>query len=267
MLAHEIAHAAYLDILFENKNKEYGAYLLRKNYNKRFFISLTVMFSILACSLTLYYLYEPPEFLPVSKSIDVDIELVRHDEKQIQPPPPPLKPPPPQKITSTKHLVPIITKDEVDPKDLPPTRDELDSRKIGLITQEGLDMDRTVLPPDDVNKGIIELPVKRDDDVIFRKVEIESSFPGGPNAWQRFLIKTLRYPEPAITLFIQGTVVIRFVVDKEGAISNVEAISGPEELRAEAMRVIKKSGKWNPAIQNGRQVKSYKLQAINFRLE
>ncbi|MFL5748594.1 MAG: energy transducer TonB, partial [Niastella sp.] len=49
--------------------------------------------------------------------------------------------------------------------------------------------------------------------------------------------------------------------------SDVEAISGPNELRAEAVRVIKKSGKWTPAVQNGRQVKSYKKQPIVFRLE
>ena len=66
---------------------------------------------------------------------------------------------------------------------------------------------------------------------------------------------------------IQGTVVVQFIVDKEGNVSDVEAISGPNELREEAVRVIKKSGKWTPAIQNGRQVKSYKKQPIKFRLE
>ena len=60
---------------------------------------------------------------------------------------------------------------------------------------------------------------------------------------------------------------MQFIVDKEGAVSDVEAISGPNELRAEAIRVIKKSGKWEPAVQNGRKVKSYKKQPITFRLE
>ena len=56
------------------------------------------------------------------------------------------------------------------------------------------------------------------------------------------------------------------IVDKEGNVSGVEAVSGPEELRAEAVRVIKKSGKWTPAIQQGRQVKSYKRQPVKFQL-
>jgi protein TonB len=60
--------------------------------------------------------------------------------------------------------------------------------------------------------------------------------------------------------------VVQFIVDKEGMVSDVQAISGPEELRKEAERVIKKSGKWTPAVQNGRQVKSYKKQPIVFQL-
>jgi protein TonB len=61
--------------------------------------------------------------------------------------------------------------------------------------------------------------------------------------------------------------VVKFIVDKEGRVSEVEALSGPTELREEAMRVVRKSGNWIPAIQNGRNVKSYKSQAIVFRLE
>ena len=62
-------------------------------------------------------------------------------------------------------------------------------------------------------------------------------------------------------------VVVEFVVDQDGNLSNVQAISGPEELRREAVRVIKKSGKWNPAIQNGRPVKSYKKQPIIVQIQ
>jgi protein TonB len=116
---------------------------------------------------------------------------------------------------------------------------------------------------------VVEAPkkVEEDWDKTFTKVEIESEFPGGASAWQRYLNKNLRYPQEAQDNEIQGTVVIQFVVDKEGVVSDVQAISGPAELRDEAIRVIKRSGKWTPAIQNGRQVKSYKKQPITFRLE
>jgi len=60
---------------------------------------------------------------------------------------------------------------------------------------------------------------------------------------------------------------VQFIVDKQGVVSDVEAISGPNELREEAVRVIKKSGQWTPAVQNGRQVKSYKKQPIIFQFQ
>ncbi len=118
-------------------------------------------------------------------------------------------------------------------------------------------------------KGVVEAPKKDEEDwdKTFTKVEIESEYPGGASAWQRYLNKSLRYPQEAQDNEIQGTVVVQFIVDKEGMVSDVEAISGPKELRDEAVRVIKKSGKWTPAVQNGRQVKSYKKQPIVFRLE
>jgi TonB family protein len=107
-----------------------------------------------------------------------------------------------------------------------------------------------------------------DDDKTFTEVEIESAFLGGDGAWFRYLNLNLKYPREALDNRIQGTVVVQFIVDKEGKISNVQAVSGPEigGLREEAVRVIKKSGRWTPAIQHGRQVNSYKKQPIVFRL-
>ena len=112
-------------------------------------------------------------------------------------------------------------------------------------------------------------PDSDDYDKTFTKVEIESAFPGGDAAWLRFLNAHLRYPDEAVNKRIQGTVVVQFVVDKQGNVSDVQAISGPliGGLREEAVLVIKNSGKWTPAIQGGRQVKSYKKQPIVFKLE
>jgi periplasmic protein TonB len=105
-------------------------------------------------------------------------------------------------------------------------------------------------------------------DVIYTKVEIESVYPGGQQAWFRFMANTLRYPDEAVNKEIQGTVIVQFIVDTTGNVSNIEAISGPLTggLREEAVRVIKKSGNWIPAVQNGRKVKSYKKQPLVFSL-
>jgi protein TonB len=190
-------------------------------------------------------------------------------EKKEEPPlPTPPKTEPPKvemkKITSFK----VVKDNEVKPDEKPPEVETLEDTKIGTMNQEGLKDDGIVAPPaDDNGKGVVEAPKKEEEDWErpFTKVEIESQYPGGPAAWARFLHKNLVYPQNALDNEIQGVVLVRFIVDKEGVVSDVEVVSGPQELRAEAIRVIKKSGKWTPAVQNGRQVKSYKSQAIGFQ--
>lgn len=104
---------------------------------------------------------------------------------------------------------------------------------------------------------------------IFTKLDFEASYPGGPWAYARFLNSTFRYPDKAQKQEIQGTVVVQFLVDRNGNLSGVEVISGPASggLREEAVRIIKASGKWLPGIQNGRIVASYKKHPMIFRLD
>lgn len=103
---------------------------------------------------------------------------------------------------------------------------------------------------------------------VFTKVEIEADYPGGSQAYLRFLTKAFRYPEEAQAKEIQGTVIVQFKVAADGNISDVRAISGPDSggLKEEAVRVIRSSGKWLPAMQNGHAVASIKKQPIIFRL-
>ncbi|MDF2188726.1 TonB family protein [Paraflavitalea sp. CAU 1676] len=97
--------------------------------------------------------------------------------------------------------------------------------------------------------------------------EIKSEYPGGAPAFLNFLKENLRYPKDAIDREISGTVVVQFVVDEDGIVSDVEALSGPPELHAEAIRVVRKSYRWLPAKQNGRPVKYYSKQPIIFQLK
>lgn len=191
-------------------------------------------------------------------------------KKRTLPLPPPVKPLKVETVKST--TIKIVKDDEVKESDRPPAVEKLEETKIGVINKQGIKDEEIVAPPVNYEgKGIIDAPKKDEsgDDEIFRKVEIESSYPGGMGAWMRYLNKTFRYPKEAQDDIIEGTVVVQFIVDLEGNVSDVEAISGPSTggLRDEAIRVIKKSGKWEPAIQNGRKVKSYKKQPITFKLE
>lgn len=100
----------------------------------------------------------------------------------------------------------------------------------------------------------------------FTRVEVESEFPGGIPGWSRFLTNNLEYPDWAVKKNIQGTVVARFIVDSTGAISSIKIVSGPGELWQAVIKVLRKSPNWIPATINGKKVKSYKTQPINFSL-
>ena len=269
----KIMSADILDIIFDGRNKEYGAYDLRKTYNKRLTMALTGTAALLALIFIGYFVANTISANSSKKQMvvqDVQLEQVKQEDKKNEPPPPP--PPPkqePPKVEMAKFTPPKIVKDEeVKQEEKPPDQDKLDDTKIGTVNQEGI-KDEGLTPPVDNGKGVVEAPkkVEEDWDKTFTKVEQESSYGESANDWGKYLYKTLQYPQDAQDNEIQGTVVVQFIVDKEGNVSEVEAISGPNELRAEAVRVIKKSGKWTPGIQNGQKVKSYKKQPIVFKLE
>lgn len=106
-----------------------------------------------------------------------------------------------------------------------------------------------------------------DRDKTYAKMERESYFPGGERAWRIFLQENLEYPAKAKRKNIQGIVVVQFIVNTDGTISDIQAISGPEELQKAAINVIKKSPNWVPAFQYGKNVKSYKKQPVGFALQ
>ena len=166
---------------------------------------------------------------------DVLPEIPVKEEKIELPPPPP---------DSLQRTMPMIAEPVSEP---------------GIIEYSVHTIGCDIIPPPVENES--------NDTMVWRKVEIEAEYPGGAAAWQRFLNKNLRYPQEAIDNEISGNVVVQFVVDKEGNVSDVEAVSGPEALCAEMIRVIKESGKWTPAVQGGRQVKSLRKQPFCIHLE
>ena len=101
---------------------------------------------------------------------------------------------------------------------------------------------------------------------IFTRVEIESEFPGGPAAWGKYMNKNLTYPEESLANNVMGEVIIQFIVDKQGYVTQVGLAKSAEYyLDKEALRLISSSPKWVPATQDGKPVKSYKKQPLYFR--
>ena len=117
-----------------------------------------------------------------------------------------------------------------------------------------------------VNKNDTATQNANDDEFIC-ELPISAEFPGGTVAWLKFLKRNLVYPEIAIDQNIQGTVIVQFNVCTDGTLCDIEAISGPNELKESAVLVFKKSPKWTPTRLNGRKIKDYKRQPIIFRLE
>jgi protein TonB len=280
MEANKILTADILDIVFDGRNKSYGAYELRKTYNKRMVTALIAVASlfllIFLAWLAATHLGNNDEKLAMIVQ-DVQLEEIKSEEKKDEPPPPPPPPKPePPKIEMAKFTPPKIVKDEeVKEDEKPPEQEKLTDVKIALTNQEGLKDEGIVAPPvSDAGKGVVSAPAQAADywDQTFTKVEIESEYPrgrfkNGSEAWNAFLQKQLgsdpSWAEPGIS----GTVVVQFVVDKTGNVSDITIVSGPQELRPYAEKAVKKSGKWIPAIQNGHQVKSYKKQPISFQAQ
>ena len=106
------------------------------------------------------------------------------------------------------------------------------------------------------------------DDEIFSIVENEPEYPGGDEALYKFISKNIVYPKSAREKGIQGTVLVEFVVEKDGKLSNIKVIrSADPALEAEAVRVISKMPKWKPGTQRGKKVRSTFRLPINFQLK
>jgi len=164
---------------------------------------------------------------------------------------------------------PIIKKDEEVEKP-PPPQEELKEVKIAEINQEGI-KDIGIAAPAQIDEGkqIIEVKKVEDENKIFDKVEIEASFPGGDGKWRRYLEQNCNGQVATDGGAPEGTytTIVQFIVDKEGNISDVKALTNHGYgMEGEAIRVIKKGPKWTPAVQNGNKVKAYRKQPITFQV-
>jgi protein TonB len=263
--------ADILDIIFDGRNKEYGAYDLRKTYNKRLrhalFATIGICVLLLVLSIIANSAGEEKQQVMVQ---DMSLENMKNEEKKPEPPPPP--PPPkqePPKVEITKFTPPKIVKDEeVKPDEEIKEVEKLEDTKIGTFNQEGAKDEGLVAPPVEKSTGVVEAPkVEEDYDKVFTVVQIPAEFPGGTSAWSRYLERNLNRDIPVENGAPPGryTVVVAFTVSKTGAISDVAAENDPGYgTKAEAIRVITKGPSWKPAVQNGRNVIYRHKQAITF---
>lgn len=268
----QILSADLLDILFEGRNKSYGAYELRKTYDRRILYALsgTVLLSLLFVVGSLLANGKKPSSM-VELVTTVELENFKKEEPKPELPKPIPKEEPP-KVEMAKVTPPLIVADDkVKEDDEVKPVDDLENTRIGTINQEGAKEDGVIAPPVE-NTGIdVEAPkIEKDIDEVFTTVQIEAQFPGGIEGWRRFLERNLNKDiasengAPAADY----SVIISFIVNKDGIISDVRAENDPGYgTKAEAIRVIQKGPRWTPAIQNGRNVIYRQKQKITFRVE
>ena len=244
-------------MVFADRNKEYGAFVLRRDYVRRlamavagsvFFFGLAIGTPKIISALGLDKDSEVAE----KKIVDVDLALIE-EEKKVEPPPPPVEPPPPPKI----EMVEFTALEAVDKpvEEPPPTQENLDSTVASTVTQQGQKVEEP--PP----------VVESDETFLFAAVEEKPSFPGGEEAFYKYLGKNLKFPDMEAEQGIKGTVWVEFVVDRNGGITET-AVARPVSpgLDKEALRVVKAMPNWNPGKQNGRPVKVRYTIPIKFSL-
>ncbi|OYU54197.1 MAG: energy transducer TonB [Chitinophagaceae bacterium BSSC1] len=265
----QILQAELLDLLFEGRNKNYGAYDLRKNYNKR--MEYALMGTFVICLLFIVgnlFANRNRTIIQEQPMIDVVLDGYKEKEKdKILPPPPKEK----IVVAAERYNVPVITPDKLvaEEDEMKPV-EALENVQIGNEHVEGVEEQGLPSAPVEasIGKDYVE-PVKQDYDVPFTVVQIQARFPDGLAGWTKFLEKNLNRDLPVNNGAPAGiyTVVVSFVVNKAGVISEVQAENDPGYgTGAEAVRAIKKGPNWIPAEQNGTKVVYRQRQAISFKV-
>ena len=272
MQTKDILQADVLDILFEGRNKAYGAYQLRKNYSKRITYALIGTFAICALLIASSILANAMNKKKVIAIVGPEISLKKYFQEEKKPEPPKVEPPKvePPRIETVKFTAPkIVENDAVTDDDIVKDILALNDVKIGNANIDGDKYDGTIAPPIEV-KGTGTNPalkVEEDYDTEFKVVQIPAEFPGGTEAWRKFLERNLNRETPMENGAPEGkyTVQVSFIVAKDGSISDVRAENNPGYGTAEeAVKVIKRGPDWKPAIQNGRNVIYRHKQSITF---
>jgi periplasmic protein TonB len=251
-------NAARAELVFENRNKEYGAYDIRKWYELRLnraFIFSTIGFVLLILSPVIINMLSKSNTDTAKTKSEVVVNLTEPPPLDETPPPPP--PPPPQPLKETVKFVPPVVKD-APVEDEPPPQEKLAETTVSTVTQEGEKTEE--LPPEE--------PVDPDAGKVFLVVEEMPSFPGGDAGLYKYLGENIKYPPVARENGIQGRVYVTFVVNEQGKISDPKVMRGiGGGCDEEALRVVRNMPDWKVGKQNGRPVKVQYTLPVVFNLK
>ncbi len=258
-------------MIFEGKNKAYGAYSMRQNFAKRLNFSCILVLVVAAVGFSIPTLIKlaTPEQKDVMTEVTTlsqleEPEVKQEEVKKVEP----VAPPPPALKSSIKFTAPVIKKDEeVNEEDEIKSQEELTESKVtisiadvkGTDEEHGQDIA-------DLQQIVTQAPVE--EEKVFDMVEQMPQFPGGVQELMKWINKELNYPTVAAEQGIQGRVQVQFVVGSDGSIRDVAVVRGVDPyLDKEAVRVVNAMPKWIPGKQNGEAVSVKYTLPIVFRLQ
>ncbi len=273
----EILQSDLLDIIFEDRNKVYGAYAIRKGYNNRMLIALGAGMSVILLLIFINGFSNKQEsslIIPSDKNeITVrEIEILKDKPKEPEQPKEVVKQKPVDpKVATVKFTTPPAIKKDSEVKDKIAAITDMADKRIDDKSGEGVKDKGTVKLPERLitvpgnSNNVTAVPPKQPDFVV---QEREPEFPGGAEALKKFLGKYLSTPDE-LQAGEKKVVKIKFKVDRDGSVTSFEIVtSGGGEFDSEVVRVCKKMPKWTPAIQNGINVPvSYVLPVTFIGLE
>ncbi|WP_299284722.1 energy transducer TonB [uncultured Mucilaginibacter sp.] len=270
----DILDPEWIEVVFRGRNKAYGAYVLRKENAKTSVRALIIASALFVLAIAMPTIINKLKgFIPkADEKVKIqDVVLIPPppiDATKPPPPPPKVEPPKP-KVDQVRFPPPVVKPDnEVKEKD-PPTVKELEVKDPGQKDLKG-DPSADIRIDEAVGKSDIKEKVVEENTnaiVSFAAVEKLPAFPGGEGAFGSYLQKNLRYPPVAKENNTQGRVILSFVVEKDGSLTDIKVLRDiGGGCGQEAIRVLSKSPHWTPGIQNGKPVRVAFTMPVNFTL-
>src|SRR6195952_3584511 len=263
----DILNQQWIDVVFADRNKSYGAYELRRDNGRNTSKALVIGIIVFVLAISANTIIDMISgFIPKGKEkIKITNVVLSPPPVDLKKPPPPPPPEPPKPKVDQVKFPPPIVKPDIEVKEKPPTVKELEVADPG---QKNLKGDKNADVVIDEPVGTSDAKVTEEDpNKIFTSVEQVPEFPGGLEAFGKYLGKSIRYPAVARENGTQGRVIVSFVCEKDGSLTDVKVARDiGDGCGDEAVRVIKASPKWSPGIQNGRPVRVAYSVPISFAL-
>ncbi len=250
---------AFDDIVFEERNKEYGAYKLRKKYNRTVLVALLIGVIILTTAIITPYINAKAlenRQKRAERQVEIKMENLDQPNETVAPPPPP--PPPPADVVQQQRYVPPEVVDSIKPEDM-----------TQLMTADQASVEVKNAEVVEVVEAVKEEVQEEDPEATpFVVVEEMPMFPGGDVELLKYLAEHTNYPEVAKENNIQGRVIVRFCVTSKGGVSQVSILKGVDpELDEEAKRVVNTLPPFKPGKQGGKPVPVWYMVPIIFTLK